>query len=280
MNLQKASQSYLKIILVLLFSFSINAQSNQIKLDSSNYKNYIKSLPSFGMFGDNYFITGTSLKDNITPETSDAKLQLGFRQLLTNVELPWDTFLFFTYRQKSFWDIYKESFPFRETNYNPSLGIVKLLVDENGMTDIFWFAFEHESNGRDGENSRSWNYISLLYVKPYSNKWLFRFKGWVPIGSLKDNPDITDYRGYFETGVTYRPYKNVFFDVDFNHAFSDGLKGSIMLGLSFKISKKSNQFLYIQYYGGYSEELIDYNKKVSNLRIGIAFKELFQNFKD
>lgn len=201
-SFSKKRSSY-KIVIIFLFPSLINAQSHYVSVNSENYKDHIKSLPSFGIYGDNYFITGSSLKDNISSETSDAKFQLGFRQLLTNVELPWDTFLFFTYRQKSFWDIYKESFPFRETNYNPSLGLAKMYLNENGITDAFWLAFEHESNGRDEESSRSWNFISLQYFRPYTNKWLFRFKGWVPIGNLDGNPDITDYRGYFEVGVTH-----------------------------------------------------------------------------
>ncbi|WP_046756028.1 phospholipase A [Kordia jejudonensis] len=270
------------IALILIFSFSNHAfsQNKQVKLNSSNYEKYIKSLPSFTMFGDNYFITGPSLKNKISTDNSDAKFHLGFRQRLTNFELPWNTFIYFTYQQKAFWDIYEDSFPFRETNYNPSLGIAKLFANETGITDGLWFAFEHESNGRNAENSRSWNFFSLQYFKPYGDDWVFRIKTWLPVGSLTDNEDITDYRGYFETGVTYTPSKDLYFDADLRQAFHNGWRGSIKLGISYKISKKSNQFLYLQYFGGYSEDLIDYNQHVSNLRLGIAFKDLFFNFKN
>ena len=264
------------ILVFVLFSSVVFSQEDSTKKFDINEE--IKKLPAFTMFGDNYFITGTSIDKDISSETSDAKFQLGFKQRLTNVRLPWNTFAFFTYRQKSFWDIYKESFPFRETNYNPALGFAKVFFNETGMTDGLWLSFEHESNGRSGENSRSWNFISLQYVKFYKENWQFRIKAWGPIGDLTDNSDILDYRGVFEVGTTWNPLKNLFLDADFRQAFSDGLRGSIKLGASYKISKNSNQYIYLQYYGGYSEDLIDYNRHVSNLRIGIAFKNLFGNF--
>ena len=260
-------------VLFITIPFYGNAQNTGI--DSTNYKSVIRSLPAFTMYGDNYFITGTALNETISSESSDAKFEIGFKQRLTNVDLPWDVFPFITYRQKAFWDIYRESFPFRETNYNPALGIAKLFVDETGITAGLWFAFEHESNGRDGLNSRSWNFFSLHYFKPYGLHWQFRVKAWVPVGDLSDNEDIISFRGFFKLGATYNPMKNLFFDIDIQPAYDDRLTGFVQAGISFKISKNSNQFVYLQYYGGYSEELIDYDQAVSNLRIGIAFKDLF-----
>ncbi len=269
------------IITLLAYLLASNialAQDRITQLDSTNYKALIKSLPAFTMYGDNYFVTGTSLNEDISSETSDAKFEIGFKQRLTNLDLPWDMFPFITYRQKSFWDIYLESFPFRETNYNPALGLAKLFVDDEGIKAGLWLSFEHESNGRDEENSRSWNYFSLQYFKPFGRKWQFRAKGWIPVGSLADNSDIISYRGYVAIGATYNPFRSLFLDIDIQPAYDDQLTGFVKAGISFKISKNSNQFLYIQYFGGYSEDLIDYNQSVSNLRIGIAFKDLFANF--
>lgn len=278
MELQKTGIVLLITSLVLAIP-PVRAQNDEIALDSSNYKKYIRSLPAFTMYGDNYFVTGTSLNEEISSETSDAKFEIGFKQRLTNVDLPWDVFPFITYRQKSFWDIYLESFPFRETNYNPAIGFAKLFVDGEGIKSGLWFAFEHESNGRDGENSRSWNYFSLQYFKPHGPYWQFRAKGWIPVGDLSGNEDITSFRGFFTLGATYNPWKNLFLDIDVQPAYDDRLTGFVKAGLSFKISKNSNQFIYLQYFGGYSEDLIDFNQDVSNLRIGIAFKDLMLNFR-
>lgn len=279
MELQKARVVF--FIAVLFFTvFHTRAQNDKIALDSSNYKKYIRNLPAFSMYGDNYFVTGTSINQEISSETSDAKFEIGFKQRLTNVDLPWDVFPFITYRQKSFWDIYLESFPFRETNYNPALGVAKLFIDDGGIKSGLWFAFEHESNGRDGENSRSWNFFSLQYFKPVGPHWQFRAKAWIPVGDLDQNEDITSFRGFFNLGATYSPIKNLFFDIDVQPAYDNKLTGFVKAGLSFKISKNSNQFIYLQYFGGYSEDLIDYDHDVSNLRIGIAFKDLMLDFRN
>ncbi len=279
MELQKAG-----IVLGLLLPFMAvlptKAQNEGIVLDSSNYKKYIRSLPAFTMYGDNYFVTGTSINEKVSSQTSDAKFEIGFKQRLTNVDLPWAVFPFITYRQKSFWDIYLESFPFRETNYNPALGAAKLFVDDKGIKSGLWFAFEHESNGRDGENSRSWNFFSLQYFKPLGPYWQFRTKAWVPVGDLSGNEDITSFRGFFTFGATYNPTTHLFLDIDIQPAYDDTLTGFVKADLSFKISKNSNQFIYLQYFGGYSEDLIDYNRYVRNLRIGIAFKDLLMNFRN
>ncbi len=246
---------------------------------SKNEIDYIKKLPVFTMFGDNYLITGTSLnKGTFQPRTSDAKFEIGFKQRLTNVGLPFGIFPYISYRQKSFWNVYLESLPFRETNYNPSIGLVKFIVNEKEVTDVFRLAVEHESNGRDEENSRTWNYLSLTYLKPLGKKWQILSKAWLPFAEMEGNEDITSYRGYFYIKTTYRPIKNAFIDLHVQPSFKDELRGFVKLGLSFKISERSNQFLYVQYFGGYSEDLINYNQSVSNLRIGIVFKNLFANF--
>ncbi|AWX44389.1 Phospholipase A(1) [Flagellimonas maritima] len=248
-------------------------------IDSTNFKKYIRSLPAFTMFGDNYFITGTTTgSDAFTSDGSDAKFEIGFKQRLTNLELPWETFPFITYRQKAFWDIYKESFPFRETNYNPALGLAKLFFNEEGLDYGLYFAFEHESNGRDGENNRSWNFFSLSYAKPMGEKLHIRAKAWLPVGDMEDNEDITSYRGYFNFGATYRVGSDVYFDLDVQPAYDEKIQGHVKACISFKISKSSNQFVYVQYFGGYSEDLVDYSQSVSNLRIGIVFKDLFLHF--
>ncbi len=94
----------LKIFLVAsLFSIFLTckAQENS-ESDRSNYEKYVLSMSSFTVYGDSYFTTGTSLKEQISPQTSDVKFKFGLKQRLTNRALPWETLLFFTYRQKTF----------------------------------------------------------------------------------------------------------------------------------------------------------------------------------
>ncbi len=268
----KLSKLSLLFLLLLLSSVKIKAQSEE-EID------YIKSLPAFSIYGDNYLVGGTSLKqDGFTSKTSDVKFEIGFKQRLTNAALPWGIFPFLAYRQKSFWDVFRDSLPFRETNYNPSVGFVKLFVNDDGITDALWLALEHESNGRDKEASRSWNFFSLSYLKPLGSRWQLRAKAWLPVGGQYGNEDIESYRGYFSLGASYKPAKNMFIDLDLQPAYKNHLTGFLKLGLSFKLLKNRNQFLYFQYFDGYAEDLINYNQHSRRLRVGIIFKDLFANF--
>jgi len=250
-------------------------QNSSTILKRSSYKDYIRNLPAFTIFGDNYFVTGTTThSDAFTAQGSDAKFEIGFKQRLYNRDLPLDVIPFVTYRQKAFWDIYQDSFPFRETNYNPTFGFTKLFFQGEEFNYSLHIAFEHESNGRDGMESRSWNFFSLAYYKPINENLNFRAKAWVPVGNLSDNEDILSYRGYFNFGITCRATQNLFVEVDIQPAYDTKLQGNVKAGLSYKISKNSNQYLYLQYFGGYSEDLIQYDNSVSNLRLGIVFKDL------
>lgn len=248
-------------------------------IDSTRFRDVIKDLPSFTIYGDNYFITGTSTDEHPTSSTSDTKIQIGFKQRITNNRLPWDTHLFFTYKQKAFWDTYKESLPFRETNYNPGLAIAKPFFRNGKLGEIVMLQYEHESNGRDLEHSRSWNYLSLYYMRYLTNNLTASIKIWIPIGSLIENPEIINYRGNQQLEFAFKINENIIIDSEIRKTLKPDWKGSLLVGLNFRMSKKSNQFIYLQYYLGYSESLMDYNKDVQKLRIGIAFKDLFLKFR-
>src|SRR3546814_557189 len=119
------------------------------------------------------------------------------------------TNLFFAYTQRSFWQLYNasESRPFRETNYNPELFYrwkPHFAICSNCGFD---FGGEHESNGLEVPDSRSWN---RLYFAAYHewNHTLLYLKTWyrIPEDPKKDptdakgddNPDIEHYYGYGE----------------------------------------------------------------------------------
>lgn len=272
----------LKIILVVSLFFiclACKAQENSTP-DSSNYEKYVLSMPSFSIYGDSYFMTGVTLNEKISRQTSDVRFQLGLKQRLTNLKLPWQTLLYFTFRQKTFWDIYRKSYPFRESNYNPGIGLAKYFVNDKGITGFLFLQYEHESNGRDGTSSRTWNYLSLNYVKLIHQHFQFRIKGWAPVYNLNDNPDLFDYRGFFNAGVTYFPTKKLIFELDFSKSFTNDWRGFVQFTSSFRISKYSNQYLCLHYYGGYAENLLEYRTNVSKLRIGIAFKDIMNGFRN
>lgn len=276
----------MKFITIFLSGFALlsfcggNLHSQNPSMpDSANFRTVMKKLPPFTIYGDNYFITGGTIGENPNGENADVKIQLGFKQRLTNFAFPWNTYLFFTYRQKAFWNVYEESSPFREMNYNPTLAIVKPLFSNSKLSGLLMLQMEHESNGRDAENSRSWNYISLFYTTKIATNLTGSIKAWFPLGNMEDNKDITDYRGYQQLHFSYYLTEKIILESDIQKSFKLNWKGNIQLGFNYRISKKSNQQLYVQYFWGYSEDLINYDQATHRIRVGIAFKDLFRTFR-
>lgn len=74
--------------------------------------------------------------------------------------------LYVAYTQKSFWNVGKPSMPFEENNYNPEVFLdfrldVKL-TERFRLKNFVISPYEHESNGVDGPDSRSWNRSYIL----------------------------------------------------------------------------------------------------------------------
>jgi phospholipase A1/A2 len=190
------------------------------------------------------------------------------------------------YTQTSFWDWTKPSSPFVDNSYRPELMVSYdhvlpavsdfLHTSQLGMQG----GWQHESNGRDGSASRSMN---LLYVRPIM-VWdidtaddLFISvapRVFAYVTSLSDNPDMPDYRGYGDirvvVGQRYGPQLAAFARVG-----EDFDKGSLELDLSQPLRGRSHGnldlYLYAQFFTGYGEELLNYNKETTTIRIGVAF---------
>jgi len=269
------------LVVVILCIAETKSISQELEdRDSISFKNEIRDMPSFTIYKNNYLIAGTTVGESPNANNSDAKLKIGFKQRLTNKTLPFNSYLFFTYQQTAFWDVFKKSFPFREINYHPSLALIKAHYKKGKYNGFWQFQFEHESNGLDGDSSRSWNRFSLIYERFLSAKLTGRLKIWAPVGNVDDNPDITDFRGFQELSFAYKFNEDFILETEMRKGWSLDLKGSILLGANYRISKRSNQFLYLQYFLGYSENLITYDQSTHRIRLGVVFKDLFLKFKE
>jgi outer membrane phospholipase A len=194
--------------------------------------------------------------------------------------LPWIDDLYLSFSQTALWDLGELSKPFKDSSYRPRLfyGNYDLARDFGGKLRLgLESGIGHESNGKEGDDSRSYN---MLYVRP-------TFTLGDPDGlrayfaplihnyiAASDNPDIAHYRGYVDWlfGVGSKG------GLDFWAVLRKGTRsdfGSIELNASYPLSKLSGGdltgWLMLQYFNGYGESLLDYNRKLdSQLRLGIA----------
>ncbi|ARS36765.1 phospholipase A [Pontibacter actiniarum] len=241
-----------------------------ISRDSVNQ--ILKQAPAFTIYKDNYIITGTTIGETPTSSNSDVKYQISFKHRLTNASLPLNSYLFLSYTQLAFWDIYNWSSPFEEINFNPGIGLGKLLFKDGKLKGSLALQVEHESNGRDSIWSRSWNYVSLSYTMLASPKSILQLKAWVPFLYKTDNPDLIEYIGYGQATYIWKiKGDKLVLDIRGRKGTS-GWKGSLQTQLNYKPFKSGNAYVTLQWYQGYAENLIEYQQRSSMLRLGLAIK--------
>lgn len=213
---------------------------------------------------------------DFNPQQAEAKFQLSFQFNWWNHPFGPNTAFYFAYTQLSFWQMYNTSAssPFRETNYEPEAGL-------DWTTNIHFAgldfrkvraSFIHQSNGQGGLRSRSWNRLALQTAFERGN-FAGAIRGWYRIPESRatdDNPDITQYLGYGDLILAYKFPKGTLSATLRNNLRSNN-RGSIELDYSFPLNKHLKG--YIQFFNGYGESLIDYNRSINRIGIGIALND-------
>lgn len=257
---------------------SIGSLFSQISIGKQKTDSIFKYTPAFSIYKDNYFITGTSLGEEPTKNNSDIKFQFSFKVRMQNKLVVWNSYLYLIYTQKSFWNVYQDSSPFEETNYNPGLMLAKPIYKNNTLRSMLMLSIEHESNGRDSIYSRSWNYIGINYSHHFSPKTSASLKFCIPFG-LSDNSDLMTYVGFTEAQFTWEIKKNkLVLDVLGKKGAAWSTKGSLITTLSFRPSTRRNLYWSLQWFVGYAESLIDYKQSTNMVRLGITIKPSFFRF--
>jgi outer membrane phospholipase A len=186
--------------------------------------------------------------------------------------------LYFGYTQASFWDLTSDSKPFLDTSYMPGFFYQAPSTDWRVAGNEVGFAagYEHESNGKDGDASRS---IDILYVRPKFEfgdsrdfHWTFEPKVYV-YAEKSENADMPSYRGYGDYRLSYG--KNDDWQVAANlrkgtkaSAFSADVQGTYPLS---RLRAGLSGYLMAQYFTGYGETLLNYNQREPwSLRFGYA----------
>ncbi|RKR77061.1 phospholipase A1 [Otariodibacter oris] len=235
-------------------------------------------------YGQNYLMESVFNKNiNYNRDRAkhdEIKFQISLALPLWRGILSENSVLAASYTQRSWFQFSNsgESSPFRESNYEPQLFLAwdtKYQLPFGWTLNDIETGWNHESNGRgeDENRSRSWN---RLYTRALVSKgnWIVELKPWWRIPEKSeddDNPDITKYRGHFDLTVGYRYNKHqIKVKGHYNPKYG---RGGAEVTYSYPITRYIR--LYTQYYGGYGESLIDYNKNIQRFGIGISLNNIF-----
>ncbi len=204
---------------------------------------------------------------------TEVKFQLSMKALVARGVLGGN--LWAGYTQQSWWQLYAaDSAPFRETNFEPELFLRWKTDAEFAGFNVrgFAFGYNHESNGRSGDFSRSWNRLMGSMLFDRGNLAVYPRIWWrIPEDAdSDDNPDIDDYLGSGDITLTYKYGSSIFTSLLRGNLKSLD-KGAVQLDWTFPVGGRFKG--YVQYYYGYGESLIDYNHRNHRIGVGILLND-------
>ena len=256
-------------LIILLVALTAFAEENKYESPMSVYQ-------------DNYFVFGDS--------TDQVKFQVSAKYAIL---YPSKIGIYAGYTQESWWKLYDKSAPFYETNYQPELFLRiqsrdNILGDMNfGLIDYIQLSpIHHMSNGKDGLDSRSLNdyygQIQLSAGQHYNigtNVKVFNY-----YNKASKNKDIEVYKSYYEADIFFKIISTdiLFLDKEELHFKFGGYDktdykdkkytGWYCIEAQFRIVTSYIQpKFFIQYFDGYGDKMIEYDKKEKALRAGIVF---------
>ncbi len=239
---------------------------------------YQPYLPNLTAYEPMYFLVGTNPKKS--------KFQLSFKYQFLDPEgelvgkYPWLKGFHFGYTQTSYWDLKSDSAPFEDTSYKPELFFLSSNYKRNQsfLKGIFLqTGFQHESNGRGGDSSRSTNH---LYAKPifilYDGKRQLGFqiapKFWVYVNNDDTtNPDLEDYRGFFTLEVKLGKADGFVLASHLNWG-QEGVstRWDLTYPLHRYVFRHFGFYLHAQYVNALAESLVHYQDRTEAFRLGLS----------
>lgn len=267
------------ILLVLLFScldlFALNNILGQPNPDC------------FDLSQPNYIISGLYL-DNKNSAVAGVNNQVKFR-INVNYRLIGDNSskngLYFSYTQLSFWNFYDKSSPFFDNNYSPELVAhfdAFVLPEDFCCLPSASLSLKHESNGQSGDIDRSWNraVFTLEFGHPSRSSIYGYTSVWYPF-HYSTPGNISSFTGYGECKLVFQndAQKKIRIGASASTRFGGGnsffkciaLEGFVNPFFQSKTRLKWLPSFMVQYYYGYAENMINYNKISNVIRIGLAF---------
>ena len=239
------------------------------------YQPYLANITAYNPM---YFLVGTN--------PSKSKFQISFKYQMFRKENrvaathPWLTGFHFGYTQTSFWDLGSGSAAFEDTSYKPELFFIssnRKTRPFNAQGFFFQVGLQHESNGRGEDLSRSTNFA---YIKPIlifydkQSRWGIQIapRAWIYVmNDDETNPDLDDYRGYFDLQLkTGQAHK---FVLDSNIGWAnEGLsfQSDLTYPLHWFLSDHFDIYFHIQYANRLGEKLLTYQRRIEAVGIGLG----------
>ena len=233
-------------------------------------------LPGLSAYQPIYGIAGFGTNTNV-------KLQLSFKYQLFGEQGAFGGAgslldgLQFAYTQRMYWDTQRSSLPFRNLDFQPEL-IYRLQSREREDRPTYGLmvGLRHESNGREGADSRT---VNLAYLEPTLATKIGGYdvsigpRAWFYYGGQTGNEDIERYRGY--TGLSLAVGSDDGLRLSSFSRYNLGTgKGGAQIDASYPLNRlvwsRLNLYLYGQLFTGYGENLLDYDRQVTRARLGIA----------
>lgn len=214
---------------------------------------------------------------------SEARIQISFKYQLFGSQARegrqrWSDGFYFAYTQRMFWDLGANSSPFRNIDFQPEIFYVTPLRALGDRTTVSaQVGLRHESNGRDGEFSRSVNTVYIAPMAAFSLGDDIRLtvapRAWFYAGDLSDNPDLKRYRGNTGLFAEIGEENGLRLSTSSRFNLSSG-KGAIAADLSYPLRRilggGPDFYLFGQTFTGYGENLLDYRRRMTRVRVGVA----------
>jgi phospholipase A1 len=186
--------------------------------------------------------------------------------------------LWMAFTLQSWWQAYagNVSAPFRETNYEPEIFAtmpVKVNLLGLNIREVA-LGLNHQSNGRTDPLSRSWNRVTSRVLFDSGNMAGYA-KLWGRLSESAeddDNPNIERYMGQAEVALAYRWNKHTIAGILKNNLRSEN-KSGFQLDWTYPINPTLKG--YLQGYTGYGENLIDGDRYVNRIGVGLMLADWF-----
>lgn len=214
---------------------------------------------------------GTATVDPLS--SGEAKFQISIKTRILQGLLDDRLDIWAGYTQQAHWQIYADSAPFREVNFEPE--VMALWRVNRDLGPLVWrfvnFGLVHQSNGQGGARSRSWNRIYAQFGFESSERFGLLVRPWwrVPESQAHDNnPDISSYLGRIDVVGLARLGNHAFELTIRNNLSLQDNRGAVSASWYFPLYRGLKG--YLQVFNGYGESLIDYNHGQTTLGLGFA----------